>query len=1093
MKSICRLFLLFLAFTLSVAAQQLPDFTLQVTPTPENCSGNGTATIVTGNTAPGAALVYTLYLLPNATDPIGEFPSFIQGLSTGNYRVVATQTLAGQSNSKQVDFTITDAKTPLLFSAATSTAGSCETTGTITVTVNSGSAPYQYEITQGPTVFPLQPSNVFANLAPGTYRIRVLDSCGSAEVLDYTLFFVSNVLTITNQASQIANDCSSITVTNSVTPPVNGIIVYPITATNTVHFPSGDQVIMTSFITGDPALLNITTQLPLFGSQAYTYDLSIVDGCNKSFSLLDNDVDPNPKPLLFGLPNECGEEHLIVSVENYLPPYTVNFVQAPSTFVPQQFNNGYPGPFNDIINFGDDDNPVPEGTYQITVTDNCGRTATTPPYDYVIKKPTPSLTGGMVNCITGLGNIVAQVQLPVHRDLVLAVLVDAPVGYPTPLPQDVSSFINSAGVLVMTGMGVGTYKFKLKDICGTEYVNQAVMITPFVERDFTTFTAPSCDPSFGTVRITSPNNSLTNMTITAGPGAFTDTHTLPYDVSSLIVSGVFSISQLPPGSYTFEGKDACNVSRTNTINVQGYISGTNNYTVVRNCGSFNLILSDNANVTGISYWLQLATDANGNYGNPQTGAAYPDNTVPTTVNSMQIFNGTTLYNMTIIGTYRIVKVYQSADSQNQFCLDYYDPFTFTGNLDVVATYNLDCMSGSGTDDVYVDVLGVPPYQFKIIKKDGAPFNFDNGSSNIFLNLTQGVYIITVEDSCGRIEPATVNVGTLQPLAKANDPVPSEILVCSDPGTVNATFDLTLMDSSILGNQSPLNYKVTYHHSQPDADAGINEIQFPATYQNTTLNEVIYARVVNKRATVVCYGTASFKLIIGQTPVVDLQQTPVYLCEGDKVRIFAQHGYSAYEWQDGTTLPYLDVTTTGTYTVLVKNVYGTSSCSATQEIKVDGSSEATIESIDTEDWSHDNNMITVNVSGQGAYSFSIDGNHYQSSNVFEGLQPGVYQVYVKDDHGCGIVKRDVFLLNYPKFFTPNGDGYNDMWQINFALFEPGIKVFIFDRYGKLITMLDSASSGWDGTLNGKPLPSTDYWFNVERTDGRVLRGHFAMKR
>ena len=95
--------------------------------------------------------------------------------------------------------------------------------------------------------------------------------------------------------------------------------------------------------------------------------------------------------------------------------------------------------------------------------------------------------------------------------------------------------------------------------------------------------------------------------------------------------------------------------------------------------------------------------------------------------------------------------------------------------------------------------------------------------------------------------------------------------------------------------------------------------------------------------------------------------------------------------------------------------------------------------------------------------------------------------------CGEVVKEVVLLNYPNFFTPNGDGVHDKWRIEYAIREPNIKINIFDRYGKLITVFGANSEGWDGTLNGNPLPSTDYWFVVEREDGRQLKGHFAMLR
>ena len=91
--------------------------------------------------------------------------------------------------------------------------------------------------------------------------------------------------------------------------------------------------------------------------------------------------------------------------------------------------------------------------------------------------------------------------------------------------------------------------------------------------------------------------------------------------------------------------------------------------------------------------------------------------------------------------------------------------------------------------------------------------------------------------------------------------------------------------------------------------------------------------------------------------------------------------------------------------------------------------------------------------------------------------------MRDLGGCGTVTGEVFLLNYPKFFTPNGDGYNDYWRVKYSEREPHMMTYVFDRYGKLITGFLPDSPGWDGRYNGEPLPSTDYWFLVIREDGR----------
>lgn len=84
------------------------------------------------------------------------------------------------------------------------------------------------------------------------------------------------------------------------------------------------------------------------------------------------------------------------------------------------------------------------------------------------------------------------------------------------------------------------------------------------------------------------------------------------------------------------------------------------------------------------------------------------------------------------------------------------------------------------------------------------------------------------------------------------------------------------------------------------------------------------------------------------------------------------------------------------------------------------------------------------------------------------------------------------LPFPKFFTPNNDGYNDTWTIDFAYLAPNTGIKIFDRYGKFIKEL-YVNTSWDGTFNGQSLPASDYWFTVTRLNGVEFRGHFSLKR
>ncbi|MRX68204.1 gliding motility-associated C-terminal domain-containing protein [Flavobacterium resistens] len=84
------------------------------------------------------------------------------------------------------------------------------------------------------------------------------------------------------------------------------------------------------------------------------------------------------------------------------------------------------------------------------------------------------------------------------------------------------------------------------------------------------------------------------------------------------------------------------------------------------------------------------------------------------------------------------------------------------------------------------------------------------------------------------------------------------------------------------------------------------------------------------------------------------------------------------------------------------------------------------------------------------------------------------------------------LPFPKFFTPNGDGYNDYWTIDFEYLAPNTGIKIFNRYGKFIKELNN-NGFWDGNYLGQQQPASDYWFIVTRLNGKEFKGHFSLKR
>ncbi len=150
---------------------------------------------------------------------------------------------------------------------------------------------------------------------------------------------------------------------------------------------------------------------------------------------------------------------------------------------------------------------------------------------------------------------------------------------------------------------------------------------------------------------------------------------------------------------------------------------------------------------------------------------------------------------------------------------------------------------------------------------------------------------------------------------------------------------------------------------------------------------------------------------------------------------------------------------------------------------------------------DSNNVEFFVDGDGSYEYAINGGEFQDESVFMDIPPGINTVVINDKNGCGTTEPIPFLIvGYPKFFTPNGDGIHDAWNILGIETLTDPVVFIFDRYGKLLKQLDASTVGWDGTFNGRPLPSSDYWFRLEYSrdqDGvlvaSTLRNHFSLVR
>lgn len=365
--------------------------------------------------------------------------------------------------------------------------------------------------------------------------------------------------------------------------------------------------------------------------------------------------------------------------------------------------------------------------------------------------------------------------------------------------------------------------------------------------------------------------------------------------------------------------------------------------------------------------------------------------------------------------------------------------------------------------------------------------------------------------CSDENPFSLTIAP-RPVANPVNPLETCDTFSSNDGIFE--FDLTTLSirNQVLNGQTPDgNFTLSFFTSLAAANnTNAIPIANPAAYQNDNpFADSVWIRISNNTITNPCFAVVELKLIINPLPKIQLKPE-YFICEdyetGTLLNPAALNtGLTAsnyiFEWTlDGN--PFggntASITTTqiGDYTVKVTNT--NTNCINTYASKV--SKYAPYIEITFSDAFDNASFISVNIlgAGSGNYEYQIDDSLFQDSNVFNNVAAGEHIISVRDKNGhCNPAPIDAVIINYPKFFTPNGDGVNDTWNITHLLStNSSAPIFIFDRYGKLIKEITPSTDGWNGMFNGQPLPSTDYWFTVDYSEKgvpKIFKSHFTLKR
>ena len=345
-------------------------------------------------------------------------------------------------------------------------------------------------------------------------------------------------------------------------------------------------------------------------------------------------------------------------------------------------------------------------------------------------------------------------------------------------------------------------------------------------------------------------------------------------------------------------------------------------------------------------------------------------------------------------------------------------------------------------------------------------------------------------------------------------------VSSDPtytkGNGMGSFDMEQQRQAILDLFPLSDISVGFYNSIEEAQTSSNPIEGIAELSSKT----IFVKISNER-TGDCVSVGRFETVVNKLPELNAPAGIQILCVDNPVGNPQPHtleldattgnNNDTFEWfLNGTAIENSDqsiwhANSEGVYTVEVNRSFPDgSACLAYTSYEIQFSNPAVINYDDVAivDDSNNNSITITNTNlGLGDYEFALNDalGPYQDTPYFEGILPGHHTLFIRDKLGCKLTEFEFSVLGFPKFFTPNNDGYNDSWSIlgldpNFYATS---KVHIFDRYGKLIISINPLNESWNGTYNGQLLPSNDYWFSVELTDNlgisRIRKGHFSLIR
>ena len=277
------------------------------------------------------------------------------------------------------------------------------------------------------------------------------------------------------------------------------------------------------------------------------------------------------------------------------------------------------------------------------------------------------------------------------------------------------------------------------------------------------------------------------------------------------------------------------------------------------------------------------------------------------------------------------------------------------------------------------------------------------------------------------------------------------------------------------------------------DSGYSqEITNPTAYNNSALAETIYVKITLPGY---CPTDAKINLKVNTPSKSTTLKDKYFICYGDSILVDGGTENNGFKWSDGQASQLATFANAGSYSVILTNAQG---CSYIHNFIISDENQPKIKKINQNE-----QQIEVIAKGNYPIQYSFDGGlSFQSSNIYPNPIAEQYVIQVRsamDEENeiyCLGEVRSLYTINISNAISPNGDGFNDYWTIKNLGKMQDVDLKISDRFGKIVYDFSKQNSEnntnsnnnsgsndpvWDGTYNGRALPTATYWYLVKWFD------------